>query len=78
MQVNRLQCRQKFVKIITMERVRMRNLTIRIDEQTYKTLTELAKADNRTLSSMVRLILKKGTVNATGSNRIAGGNRKDT
>lgn len=43
-----------------MERESMKNLTIRLESELIEELKKRAVADNRTLSSLIRLILKKG------------------
>ena len=43
-----------------MERVKMKSLTIRIESELLEELKKKAVVDNRSLSSLIRLILKKG------------------
>lgn len=37
----------------------MKNITIRLEEKTIETLKAVASKENRTLSAMIRLILKE-------------------
>ncbi len=39
----------------------MKSLTIRIENELLEELKKIAEAENRSLSSLIRLILKKGT-----------------
>lgn len=43
---------------------RMKNITIRLDEKLIEDLKRIAKADKRSLSGLIRLILAKGTKGA--------------
>lgn len=48
-----------------MEREKMKSLTIRIESELLEELKQQAIKENRSLSSLIRLILKKGLRNAT-------------
>lgn len=52
-----------------MEREKMKSLTIRIESELIDELKKIAEAENRSMSSVVRLILKKGIKSKCQSKR---------